>query len=203
MAAINVDRYESFSARALGIKGPGALTRLEDGIFATLALDCDAPVEHWWEQRIYRFSAFCNCAAEAGKFGQIVVINPSTDSLLVVERFNIRCSSDDHISVSIQRDSGAIPTDLSGVLSRALDTRIEPESLAGFAAAGADNGGAVPTGYLETCRIPCPGATGIQYDYPCVVGPGGGLSLGVNTAAKSFTGNIEYHLRAALPGELD
>jgi hypothetical protein len=60
MALINRPMYEHFGARHLGVKGPGALTNLEEGVMGVLPLDMSADPAYWYIQgiRVYSQSIF-------------------------------------------------------------------------------------------------------------------------------------------------
>jgi hypothetical protein len=55
MALINRPMYEHFGARHLGVKGPGALTQLEEGVMGVLPLDMSSDPAYWFIQGIRTF----------------------------------------------------------------------------------------------------------------------------------------------------
>jgi hypothetical protein len=77
MALINRPMYEHFGARHLGVKGPGALTQLEEGVMGTLPLDLHADFAYWFIQgfRVYSASVF-----QAAVVGQSACIGISLEN---------------------------------------------------------------------------------------------------------------------------
>ena len=63
--------YEAFGARHLAVKGPGALTQLEEGVMGTLPLDLSADFAYWHIQGFRTFSAFVSQAAVAGQMASV------------------------------------------------------------------------------------------------------------------------------------
>ena len=55
MALINRPMYEHFGARHLGVKGPGAMTTLEEGVMGILPLDMSSDPAYWFIQGIRAF----------------------------------------------------------------------------------------------------------------------------------------------------
>lgn len=204
MASINTDRYESLAARGLGVKGPGALTSIEDGVFGTLPLDTRAPVEHHSIQRIFHYIVRANFAAVAAEFGQLQVGNLQSDALVVVDSFAFGTPhAGDILAASIDRGQTAFNGQLGGTLAIAQDTRITPETLAGFGAVGTDPGGGIPAGSTECFRYAMQTNNPPVWDnFPIVLGPGGLFTLGCMTVNTLIRGYIRFHIRATLPGEL-
>ena len=71
MALINRPMYEQFGARHLGVKGPGALTNLEEGVMGTLPLDMSADPAYWFIQGIRVFSATVYQAGTTGTYAAV------------------------------------------------------------------------------------------------------------------------------------
>ena len=57
MALINRPMYEQFGARHLAVKGPGAMTQLEEGVMGVLPLDLMSDPVYWYVQGIKIFAA--------------------------------------------------------------------------------------------------------------------------------------------------
>ena len=84
MALINRPMYEQFGARHLGIKGPGALTNLEEGVMGVLPLDIASPAAYWYIQGIRAFSAYKGLsAAGAGTYVKIG-LSIETESIPII-----------------------------------------------------------------------------------------------------------------------
>ena len=65
MALINRPIYEHFGARHLGVKGPGALTNLEEGVMGTLPLDLSSDPSYWYIQGFRTFGGYKVVSAAA------------------------------------------------------------------------------------------------------------------------------------------
>jgi hypothetical protein len=85
MALINRPMYEHFGARHLGVKGPGALTNLEEGVMGVLPLDLSSDPMYWYIQGIRVFSANWYTAASAGDYGKIG-LSVETDTQQIIAR---------------------------------------------------------------------------------------------------------------------
>lgn len=83
MALIQRGLYEQFAARHLGVKGPGALTSLEEGVMGTLPLDLSSDPMYWYLQGIRCFSTFKSQAAGAGSYSKIGIANTTTSNKLI------------------------------------------------------------------------------------------------------------------------
>ena len=83
MALINRPMYEQFAARHLAIKGPGALTTLEEGVMGVLPLDVMSDPLYWYPQGIRVFSNTVGQGAVSGQYSAIGLCleNPSEDVL--------------------------------------------------------------------------------------------------------------------------
>ena len=71
MALIQRGMYEQYAARHLAVKGPGALTNIEDGVMGVLPLDSSSPNEYWFIQGINTFSFHTTKNANAGNYSCI------------------------------------------------------------------------------------------------------------------------------------
>lgn len=83
MSRLNVGRYEQMAARAFDVKGPGALTEIEDSIFGTLALDEDSPLPYRFLQGIREYAGGDAQAAVAAQYSWIQFWNPQDSSRLI------------------------------------------------------------------------------------------------------------------------
>jgi len=83
MAQINRPMYEEFGARHLAVKGPGALTQLEEGVMGTLPLDLSADFAYWHIQGFRTFSKNVTQAGVAGQFASVgLSLEDATDQWL-------------------------------------------------------------------------------------------------------------------------
>lgn len=84
MALIQRGMYEQFAARHLAVKGPGALTNIEEGVMGTLPLDLSSDPMYWHIQGIRTFSNFVGQAAGAGQYAKIgLSIEDAAEQVLV------------------------------------------------------------------------------------------------------------------------
>lgn len=83
MAMINRPMYEHFAARHLAVKGPGALTQLEEGVFGNLPLDLSSDPSYWFIQGIRTYSTYQAQAAGAGLYSKIGIGNPANSGILI------------------------------------------------------------------------------------------------------------------------
>jgi hypothetical protein len=99
MALINRPMYEQFGARHLGVKGPGALTQLEEGVMGTLPLDLSSDFAYWY---IQGFRTFAGSVFQAGVGSQYSSVGLSLED--VTDQWLARIIS---IDCSISSQSGA------------------------------------------------------------------------------------------------
>ena len=86
MALINRPMYEHFGARHLGVKGPGALTQLEEGVMGVLPLDMSSDPTYWYIQGIRVFSAAKYVAAGgATNYGKIGLSIEDTSAEVLIK----------------------------------------------------------------------------------------------------------------------
>ena len=71
MALIQRPMYEHFAARHLAVKGPGALTNIEDGVMGVLPLDVMSDPAYWYPQGIRVFSATAGQGGVAGQYASV------------------------------------------------------------------------------------------------------------------------------------
>ena len=85
MAQMNRPMYEHFGARHLAVKGPGAMTTLEEGVMGVLPLDMMADPAYWDIQEIRIFScSYTQAAGGAGNYSAIgLALEDTTDEILV------------------------------------------------------------------------------------------------------------------------
>jgi len=85
MALINRPMYEHFGARHLGVKGPGALTTLEEGVMGVLPLDLSSDPMYWFIQGIRTFSiGHSEAAGGAGTYAKMgLSLQTATETTLV------------------------------------------------------------------------------------------------------------------------
>ncbi len=84
-ALIQRGMYEQFAARHLAVKGPGALTNIEDGVMGTLPLDMSSDPAYWYLQGIRVFGARAQqSAGGAGTYSKIgLALEDAAEEVLV------------------------------------------------------------------------------------------------------------------------
>jgi len=70
-ALINRPMYEHFGARHLGVKGPGAMTTLEEGVMGTIPLDLMGDFSYWHLQGFRTYSASVSQGPSAGLYSTV------------------------------------------------------------------------------------------------------------------------------------
>ena len=97
MALIQRGMYEQFAARHLAVKGPGALTTLEEGVMGTLPLDLSSPFPYWFLQGFRTFAGNPTASAAAGRYAKAALHVP--DNKLIIAHI---------IHISARMDSDTI-----------------------------------------------------------------------------------------------
>jgi hypothetical protein len=86
MALINRPMYEHFGARHLGVKGPGAMTTLEEGVMGILPLDMSSDPAYWFIQGIRTFGQDKYVAAGgAGNHGKVGISIEDTSAEILIK----------------------------------------------------------------------------------------------------------------------
>lgn len=129
MATINRPMYEGFAARHLGIKGPGALTSMEEGIMGTLPLDLSADPLYWQSQGFKIMSGFQHSDAVAGQYSWVGLSIENATEQTLCRIINVDFSWSGTVDHSVYIYRGA-RTDFSpgpGKYAYSTDTRV-PET---------------------------------------------------------------------------
>ena len=124
MALINRPMYEQFGARHLGVKGPGALTTLEEGVMGTLPLDMSADPTYWYVQGIRVFGARKYVAAGgAGTYTKVGLglENLNAEVIVKVLRWDIVSGGDNIFFYRVARSDISLDASTYGT---GWDTRI-------------------------------------------------------------------------------
>ena len=127
MALINRPMYEQFGARHLAVKGPGALTQLEEGVMGVLPLDLSSDFAYWHIQGFRTFSKNVFQAGVAGQFPAIGLSLEGTDDQWLSRIISIDVSQ---MAVPAGSDIGlfrcartAFSSD-PGIIGTSTDTRV-------------------------------------------------------------------------------
>jgi len=126
MALINRPIYEHFGARHLGVKGPGALTTLEEGVMGVLPLDLSADPLYWYIQGMRIFSKGKSGSAASAKYSFVGLSIEDTAAELLIRIISIDTSRTIGAGQEYQVMRSA-RTDISsdpGVYGASSDTRV-------------------------------------------------------------------------------
>ena len=124
MALINRPIYEHFGARHLGVKGPGALTNLEEGVMGTLPLDLSSDPSYWYIQGFRPFGGYKVVSAAAASYGMVGLSVESSNAEFFCRILGAHIIESTSGDVNIKRCArGDFSTD-PGVIGYSLDTRV-------------------------------------------------------------------------------
>lgn len=197
MAQIQEPRYEQLAARTLGVKGPGTLSFVENSVFSTLALDTNAPYEHWYPQQIKRYHIYASISAGGGQYPALALWNTYQDQIVVVERLHLRVGG--AMTVAIEHTLGSIGgPGGSAANGRPTDLRVEPYSITGIGRQillGAAAFGTRSYEYSVPTTVP------ITLDVPFVLGYQDFIIAIGQTAAALMVATWDFHMRTVLPAE--
>ena len=167
MALINRPMYEHFAARHLAVKGPGALTQIEEGVMGTLPLDMMSDPVYWFIQGIRIFSNSVNQAAVAGQYA-MVGLSIETDSEDVLARIiSIEIES---FPCRIKRCARTAFSSDPGIRGAATDTRT-PEAQESQAIILNGNSAAPPGAILNIYDAPGAPRSFQDTEIPLIVSP--------------------------------
>mgnify|MGYP004453099639 CR=1 FL=1 len=139
MALIQRGMYEQYAARHLAVKGPGALTNLEEGVMGTLPLDLSSPPIYWFLQGFRTFGRTIQSTAAAGEFSWAGIAFEDTTEEILGQIIMIDQSLAAPGATYDYQIARALRTDLSsdpGIYGRPTDTRVDaaqPSSAVGIA----------------------------------------------------------------------
>jgi len=190
MALINRPMYEHFGARHLGVKGPGALTQLEEGVMGTLPLDLSADPMYWFIQGIRVFGGNVHQDGVAGEYTKVGLSIESTSANKLV-----RILSWDHWTnagndFKIHRCARTSFSSDPGVSGHGMDTRI-PEGQESAAIMLNGNGASNPGVTLLQFSDDVPSIGRSPY-MPMILSPGEVIYMSNQTAAAHLTASITW-----------
>jgi len=126
MALINRPMYEHFGARHLGVKGPGAMTTLEEGVMGVLPLDMSADPAYYYIQGIRMFMGFKHVSAGgAGTYAKIGLSIESASAEIITRIIGIWVYDPVSASdISMYRCARSAFSSDPGVNGHSTDTRV-------------------------------------------------------------------------------
>jgi hypothetical protein len=199
MALMNRPMYEHFGARHLAVKGPGAMTTIEEGVMGVLPLDMMSDPAYWFIQGIRTYSVGQEQTASAGRNAQIgISLENATDPVL------IRILSWEHEEVTAQvnlyRCARTAFSSDPGVYGYGTDTRIaeaQTSTAVGISADGTSNPGTRLGFFSEDAQI-----FGGAFSIPLILSPGEAFYLSNNTAGETLNSTIIWAEIPAYKAEL-
>jgi len=125
MALINRPMYEQFGARHLGVKGPGALTTLEEGVMGVLPLDVASPAAYWFIQGIRAFSAYKGIGAGGGGTYVKIGLSIETENIPIIVQITEVAIFPSGSRIDTYRCARTAFSSDPGVYGHSVDTRAD------------------------------------------------------------------------------
>lgn len=194
MSRLNVGRFERLASLAFNIKGPGALTELEDSIFGTLELDANGPLEYGLPQQIARYGLDLFQAAVAGEFTYLSLNNPVGSNVLAVVELIAPSSAQALIHMTRGQPPGIFT--VGPIAGDPLDTRLQntvPSRVSMWT--GTDPAAAFGTRIFSLIGTD-------PLTLPIVLAPDGTLTVRANAVNTGMSCSLIWRERPAEPGEL-
>ena len=193
MALINRPMYEHFGARHLGVKGPGAMTTLEEGVMGVLPLDIMSDPAYWFIQGIRCYAGRIDKAGGgAGNYGNVGLSIQSSDEEIFTRILSVWVNEPfANEEVSVHR---CLYTDFSsdpGIEGHSTDTRVAEAQPSQSIMISNNNGAATPGTLLYRWRQSDEGLAKTQ-DIPLILHPGSAIYFHLNTANARFDVNIVW-----------
>jgi hypothetical protein len=127
MALMNRPMYEHFAARHLAVKGPGAMTSIEEGVMGVLPLDLSSDPMYWNIQGIKIFSLdHKEVAGGAGTYSKMGVSLESTAAEVLIRILGVHVALPDTATgdIAIIRCARTEFSSDPGLYATGTDTRI-------------------------------------------------------------------------------
>ena len=167
---MNRPMYEHFAARHLAVKGPGALTQLEEGVMGTLPLDLSSDPSYWFIQGIRTFAAEQSVSAGgAGTYAKVGLSIESTSAEILVRILGIHILDPNSGQIQIHRCLRTAFSSGPGVYGTGTDTRIAEAQNSQAVIISAANASLPGT---SMGRIERGGTQTLVFDYPMIISPG-------------------------------
>ena len=198
MALINRPMYEHFAARHLAVKGPGALTSIEEGVMGVLPMDMSSDPAYWYIQGIRTFGM--TKTVGPGGAGTYSKIGLSIENVTapVITRILSWDATNDYVNLyrCARTDFSSDP----GVYGHSLDTRV-PEAQISESIIISNDDAAFPGQVLQTWYQP--NIPFIPWTMnPMVLSPGQCFYMADNNANTSLTVSITWVEIPAYKAEL-
>jgi hypothetical protein len=190
--------YEHFGARHLGVKGPGALTTLEEGVMGTLPLDLSSSPPYWFIQGFRVFAITASATAAAARYAKIALHPPANKEILCyIQHIDCRIGSD---TIGIYRaERGDITADTTNH-GKGTDTRIPENQNSQSEILGSDETPGLPGELLW--HFHAGDKITIGEGIPLIVSPGKVIYLANHTTGSELLCNICWIEIPAYKGEV-
>jgi len=200
MALINRPMYEHFGARHLGVKGPGAMTTLEEGVMGVLPLDMSADPTYWFIQGIRVFSQSKYIAAGgAATYGKIGLSLEDTSAQVLIKILSWVLVYPT-LNFDMRRCARTAFSSDPGTYGVGTDTRI-PEAQPSEGIIISSNDGAVPgTGFGSYDEVLNPTLT--THQVPIIISPGQAVYCLAENADTAYKACITWAEIPAYKAEL-
>jgi hypothetical protein len=187
MALINRPMYEHFAARHLAVKGPGALTSIEEGVMGVLPLDMSSDPAYWFVQGIRTYAVYKSVGGGgAGQYAKagISIENESEEIIVKLLRIDVDFGAAAAKEATIYRCARTAFSSDPGVYGKGTDTRIA-EAQPSMAVCISADSAATPgsnIGYWQTDAVPFMSTDQLPY----IISPGEAIYVRNNTTNEQF-----------------
>ena len=146
---MNRPMYEHFAARHLAVKGPGALTSIEEGVMGVLPLDMSSDPAYWHIQGINAFSARVDRpAGGAGTYAKLGLSIEVESTSIIARVLKVWVTTPTALTnIGVRRCARTAFSSEPGVYGHGIDTRI-PESRTSQAVMISSNDNTAPGTFL-------------------------------------------------------
>ena len=184
MALIQRGMYEQFAARHLAVKGPGALTNLEEGVMGVLPLDMSSDPTYWFVQGIRTYMVYKSVSAGgAGTYAKVGLSLETENKQVLTKILRIDISRDITTAYIYRCARTAFSSD-PGIYGYGTDTRIS-EAQPSQTVCISNNDGAFPgtqLGYFHQDFVPFMSTNQL----PLIVSPTQAIYIATNDANAQF-----------------
>ena len=186
MALINRPMYEHLAARHLAVKGPGALTTLEEGVMGTLPLDLSSSPPYWFLQGFRVFAINASSTAATGRYAKVALHPPANKEIICfIQHIDVRIGSD---TIGVWRASRTDITADTTNHGKGTDTRIPEDQDSQSEVLGSDETPGLPGELLFTFHAGDQITVG--EGIPLIVSPGKVIYIANHSSATELICNI-------------
>jgi hypothetical protein len=198
MALIQRGMYETFAARHLAVKGPGALTNLEEGVMGTLPLDLSSSPPYWFLQGFRTFSGNPTATAAAGRIAKIALHPPASSQVICyILHLSARMDSD---TIGVYRAERTDITADATTHGKGTDTRISEDASSQAELITSDETPAIPGELLFSFNTG--DQTAVGNPIPLIVSPGQVIYVANHTTGDQLEASICWVELPAYKAEL-